>query len=579
MQQDLGRVLFEHLFAGKVGRRFEQSLAKAGTLRLRLVFDPDHEELVHVAALPWELLRNDETRDLLGRDRKTLLVRYVETGRAIEPLEVHGRLRVLVASCAPKNLRPVESRAERERIWKALGEKTGVEVDVVEQPDLGTLRRRLLDGAFHVLHFIGHGGFDNDTGEGSLAFVASDGEDQYVPGDTFADHVKGTELQVVVLSSCYGATLPRRRGQSVDAAVAPALLRAGVPAVVAMQLPISDEAAITFSESFYTALAHNDDIDVAVVEGRLGVSTNAKASLEWATPALFLRVADGKLFSFAEPAAQELTPAPVTANSAPPSPRTPRTPRPDFLHLGVRSFRVGWGEGMEDETDRMLALEEHFGERHILDHTLWHTEVFPALRDFFSGIARERGRPIHLDFAAHLSIAFATGYLLDAKSGLDVRVSQRGQRGTSDMWARDASPPDRPLWRFEKQPGTARCNDVAVAVSVTWPIDDDVRAYLRASGLSVGRVLHASVLPEPGGEAVDNGAHALRLAQLLGREIRARTVPERRGVLHLFISAPNIFTFFLGQIARNFGRVQLYEHELGSVEPGAYRPGLWLPPE
>jgi len=114
-----------------------------------------------------------------------------------------------------------------------------------------------------------------------------------------------------------------------------------------------------------------------------------------------------------------------------------------------------------------------------------------------------------------------------------------------------------------------------VAVSVTWPIDDDVRVYLRASGLRVGRVLHASV-PEPGGEAVDNGAHALRLAQLLGREIRGRTVPERRSVLHLFISAPNIFTFFLGQLSRNFGRVQLYEHDFGG-DVGAYRPGLRLP--
>jgi hypothetical protein len=72
---------------------------------------------------------------------------------------------------------------------------------------------------------------------------------------------------------------------------------AGVPAVVAMQFPISDRAALAFSTSLYRALAAGDPVDAAVTEGRMAVFTQAPDSWEWATPALYLSVPDGRLFS------------------------------------------------------------------------------------------------------------------------------------------------------------------------------------------------------------------------------------------------------------------------------------------
>ena len=70
----------------------------------------------------------------------------------------------------------------------------------------------------------------------------------------------------------------------------------------------------------------------------------------------------------------------------------------------------------------------------------------------------------------------------------------------------------------------------------------------------------------------------MELAQKLTNIIRRRTREERKGTLHLFISAPNALLFYLGQLALGFGRVQLYEHNFRSGHVGAYRPSLYLPP-
>jgi len=178
--------------------------------------------------------------------------------------------------------------------------------------------------------------------------------------------------------------------------------------------------------------------------------------------------------------------------------------------------------------------------------------------------------------------------VLEAKSGLEITVRQR-TRGKPLEWAPEAGEiPDGPFWlERSDRPGapsespgspTEDNHDVAVAIGVSRPCIDDVEHYLRAAAVPVSRILDATVYPEPGQHSVRSGAHALHLAHTLERLIRSRTLAERYGTLHLFASAPNALLFFLGQFARPFGRVQLYEHDFDSTEPGKYMPSLCLPP-
>ena len=81
------------------------------------------------------------------------------------------------------------------------------------------------------------------------------------------------------------------------ASIAERLVRRGLPAVLAMQYAITDVAAIEFTRSFYGALANGLPVDAASAEARKAMSLAAPDSWEWATPVLFLRSADGELWT------------------------------------------------------------------------------------------------------------------------------------------------------------------------------------------------------------------------------------------------------------------------------------------
>jgi hypothetical protein len=73
------------------------------------------------------------------------------------------------------------------------------------------------------------------------------------------------------------------------------MVMAGIPAVVAMQFPISDRAAIAFARKFYPLLAHGDPVDAAVAEGRRAIRLAEARTMEWGTPVLFMRFEDGDI--------------------------------------------------------------------------------------------------------------------------------------------------------------------------------------------------------------------------------------------------------------------------------------------
>jgi formylglycine-generating enzyme required for sulfatase activity len=101
-------------------------------------------------------------------------------------------------------------------------------------------------------------------------------------------------LRLVVLNSCEGAM------QDVNdpfSSIATTLMLAGIPAVIAMQFEISDQAAITFAKIFYKWLAKGTAIDKAVGEARKYLFAVERNNVEWGTPVLYLRAKDGELFA------------------------------------------------------------------------------------------------------------------------------------------------------------------------------------------------------------------------------------------------------------------------------------------
>lgn len=575
---EIGSALFEALFPGRIRRLFDQSRAGVDTvrpdgdlqgMRLRLRLDLEKERMRPLAALPWELLYDPLSRDFYGQGRLLLLVRHLAAPVPARALPVTPPLRILAVAASPEGLHKLDLDQEIQNLRDVLAGNGRLQVTVLPGATRDGLRLALRRERPHILHFLGHGQFSQETGEGFLYFQKPDGTSDPVGGEPLARLTKEfPHVRLVVLNACRTAQMARSQGHTPFTSTGAALSLAGIPAVVAMQFKISDPGAIRFSKVFYESLADGDPVDVAVGEGRREIYNlwYRSSSVEWAAPVLFLRAKDGQLFDLpdrTEPPAVEPKGEAVAAIEA---------PREEPQVLGIRSR-----EPLGDRPDPTLDLTRHFDGWLIRDPALWKTAVLPELKEFLRPALTSR-RPLLLDFAAHASIAFAAGWVLEAKSGLDVAIRQRLLKGgTKDFRPDDEPLPEGPFWKAEEdQILDEAAADVAVAVSLTKPVLNDVRLYLQEERLPIRRLLPATIAPEPGNDSIRSGAHTLELAQSLIRRIWTRTPEERRGTLHLFVSGPNAFLFYLGQLAHGLGRIQLYEYDFEKGTPGGYRGSIGL---
>jgi hypothetical protein len=99
------------------------------------------------------------------------------------------------------------------------------------------------------------------------------------------------------------------------AGMAQGLVRQNSSAVIAMQFPITDQAAVTFTGEFYGAVADEYPVDQAVTYARKALFASYGA--EWATPTLFMQAHDGKVFDTIVP---ESVPKPIPEPEPDPDP-------------------------------------------------------------------------------------------------------------------------------------------------------------------------------------------------------------------------------------------------------------------
>lgn len=296
----LGGDLHAAALGGRVGAAWAFHLGHLSErrdrgLRLRLVFDPETLEETAIACWPWELIHLDRARGYLALDRRTPVVRHLDVPHptVLPPLE--PPLRVLLVAANADGYPTLSLAEEEHRIREAWTDSASVELEVLEETSIGEIREKLLRGRYHVLHFMGHGELlePAETG-GALVLRAPGGAPDPVPAAIVAESLRGLQdLRLAVLSACDTAHFPRHRGRDPYNGVAAAMVLSGLPAVVAMQFPISDRAAIAFGRGLYRALAANDPVDAAVTEGRISIVQEDHHSLEWVTPVLFSRLSAG----------------------------------------------------------------------------------------------------------------------------------------------------------------------------------------------------------------------------------------------------------------------------------------------
>lgn len=296
-----GEKLFDAVIAGKVHTAYttclNDAMRRRQGLRLKLILDASA-----LADYPWEFLYDASNAQFPALFENTPLVRFLELPEAMPPLAVTPPLSILAGIASPRDYEPLDTERERDNLTQALAPLMSagqITLDWLSHLTLETLRQQLLAKEYHIFHFIGHGGFDSKHHDGLLVLEDEQGHSNQVSGERLAV-VLGNHrsLRMAVLNACEGA---RTSPQDPFAGTATTLVRTGdLPAVLAMQFAISDDAAINFASGFYGALAAGRPIDAAVAQGRQAIFTGDNDT-EWATPVLYLRAPDGKIFALQAP--------------------------------------------------------------------------------------------------------------------------------------------------------------------------------------------------------------------------------------------------------------------------------------
>jgi hypothetical protein len=298
VHREIGEELFEALFSGEVLRLYERCLDRIESqpelgLRIKLMIDPREPQIAPLQVLPWELMRQPGTPEFLSLSRRRLFVRYLAVPRPIEIVRRPQVLRVLCVAASPADLPSLALDCELKNVRDAIGGAEGIEVVQLETPTLEGVRRALLEQECHVLHFMGHGDFAAAEG-GFLWFERSDGSGDPIRGEDLANKLADIpSLRLVVLNACDSGGTDEA---GLFTGVATSLVLGGLPAVVAMRAPISDEAAIVFSQTFYRRLLAGDPVDLAVAEARQAMHSIDPGHFEWATPVVLMRIPDGHLY-------------------------------------------------------------------------------------------------------------------------------------------------------------------------------------------------------------------------------------------------------------------------------------------
>ena len=245
------------------------------------------------------------------------------------------------------------------------------------------------------------------------------------------------------------------------------------------------------------------------------------------------------------------------------------------LAIGIRSFMHPI-DPIEDRCARVLNLVPCFEGRYIRNDADWQEQLHPALVAFVLDAARA-SEHLRLIIDAHASLAFATGALLNVKSGKRIEIEQRF--GGRRFWSMNDQAADEgwPPFEFDEEIVAPRGDETALAIGLTHDVAGGVRAFVNARASAIGRILHCRPRGGASQQSVVCGRHAWMLAESAVRQIRrVRESGAVKGRMHLFIAGPNAFTFFLGQHQQALGPVSSYEWDFDGQRGGGYSLSLFV---
>jgi hypothetical protein len=332
LHERVGCTLYKALFpTGEMHGMLEALKGKKEPALVELRFSKNATDL---GAYPWELLYSPDESFLFSGQRAAL-TRYVTCNQSSPDFLKANELNLLLVTARPEGdpKLPFLIDGEGKAIEAGLAELIqrgciNLETLPSASPDSGSTWKILSEyltthqdkDAPHIFHFDGHGGFgrrcprcrmlnsaddatcrgancshrlDGDP-QGYLAFEQENKHPHWVSAQELSNLLKGTKVRLAVLTACKSAMVG---GESVFGGMGPALIQAGVPAVVAMQFSVTVGAAKDFVQHFYLSLSQREPLTSAMSQARAMLFGEHRAA--WYRPVLYLRAdknPEGRLF-------------------------------------------------------------------------------------------------------------------------------------------------------------------------------------------------------------------------------------------------------------------------------------------
>ena len=303
----LGELLFDVLFDDRLRVDFFEFYNKAVVQEdqlLRVELEIDERRMPGMAALPWEFLCLPESENWgtlwIGTAPNVVFTRRRSQWFPAQTIQLgqNEKLRIALVVSAPQGLSHVEYKSVQDELEKLASKKFN-RIELLPIVESANHHRvdTVLSKEPHIFHFIGHGRLENESNReiGQITFVdPTCGEEMWVDADHFSELLNRHRPRVVILQVCEGAKLSK---SEAFVGLASRILQQNIPVVVAMQYEVSNAIACEFACIFYQKLAEGHPVDIAAQEGRLKIGHSTQyRKRDFATPVIFMRVADGYLF-------------------------------------------------------------------------------------------------------------------------------------------------------------------------------------------------------------------------------------------------------------------------------------------
>ncbi|MBI4720010.1 MAG: CHAT domain-containing protein [Chitinivibrionia bacterium] len=296
--ESAGAMLYRTLFSGEPGKLFErirpQSKRQAPLIITFTSTNP------WIADFPWEMMYDPARKRFLHFGDICLFRGVMSTTAAVALPILPMVIRMLIAVSMPRDQAELDYKKEVKELRTALAplvESRRLYIDVLEHTSMRSLRNQLRRTRYHILHYIGHGDYDEASDTGTLILEKDrTGISEPAGSDDLCDAIRAhaPQMRLAVLNGCETAEGGRA---DFNRGVAPALVASGLPCVIGNRLIVGDGAAVTFSSIFYEELSKRRSLAEAIMSARRALATSSDFEpYEWAVPIIFAIDPEARFF-------------------------------------------------------------------------------------------------------------------------------------------------------------------------------------------------------------------------------------------------------------------------------------------